>query len=162
MDIFIELTVIVLVAALFAVIMRLLRQPLIVGYILAGILSGPYFLNILHSREHIELFSKIGITILLFIVGLNLSPKVIREVGKVSLITGLGQVIFTSAVGFVIAIVLGIDRIAALYVAIALTFSSTILFLNFFPTGEIYTSYTAKSQLAFCWFRILQPPLFCF
>ncbi|RJR23779.1 sodium:proton exchanger [Candidatus Microgenomates bacterium] len=142
MDIFIELTVIVLVAALFAVIMRLLRQPLIVGYILAGILSGPYFLNILHSREHIELFSKIGITILLFIVGLNLSPKVIREVGKVSLITGLGQVIFTSAVGFVIAIVLGIDRIAALYVAIALTFSSTIIILKLLSDrGDLHKLY---------------------
>lgn len=142
MDIFIELTVIVLIASLFAVVIRLLKQPLIVGYILAGILSGPYFLNLLHSKEQIELFSKIGITILLFIVGLNLSPKVIREVGKVSLITGLGQVIFTSLIGFFIAIFLGIDRIAAIYVAIALTFSSTIIILKLLSDkGDLHKLY---------------------
>lgn len=130
MEIFIELTFIITVAAVFAILARLLRQPLIVGYILAGIFSGPYFLNILQSEEFIELFSRIGITALLFIVGLHLSPKVIREVGKVSLITGVGQVVFTSVIGFFIALVLGIERIAAFYIAIALTFSSTIIILK--------------------------------
>lgn len=110
--------------------MRLLKQPLIIGYILAGIFAGPHILNILQSTEQIELFSRIGITVLLFIVGLSLSPKVIKEVGKVSLITGVGQVVFTSAIGFGIAIALGIDRVAAFYVAIALTFSSTIIILK--------------------------------
>jgi len=130
MGIFTELSVIILIATIIAMVMRLLKQPLIVGYIIAGIISGPYVLNILHSTEHIELFSKIGITVLLFIVGLNLSPKVIKEVGKVSLVTGIGQVLFTSLIGLVIALVLGIDRIAAFYVAIALTFSSTIIILK--------------------------------
>ena len=130
MGIFSELAVIILIATLLAMLMRLLKQPLIVGYIIAGIIAGPNVFNILQSTEHIELFSKIGITVLLFIVGLNLSPKVIREVGKVSLVTGVGQVIFTSAVGLFIALMLGIDRIAAFYVAIALTFSSTIIILK--------------------------------
>lgn len=130
MDIFIELTFIIAVATLFSILSRILKQPLIVGYILAGIFSGPYFLNILQSSEYIELFSKIGITALLFIVGLHLNPRVIREVGKVSLITGIGQVIFTSVIGFLIAVSLGIERIAAFYVAIALTFSSTIIILK--------------------------------
>lgn len=130
MGIFTELSLIILIATVLAFVMRLLKQPLIVGYIIAGILSGPYFFNILKSTDHIELFSKIGITVLLFIVGLSLSPKVIKEVGKVSLVTGIGQVLFTSAVGLGIALVLGIDRIAAFYVAIALTFSSTIIILK--------------------------------
>jgi len=130
MEIFTELAIVVSVATGIAFAMRALKQPLIVGYILAGILVGPYALNVLRSTHEIELFSKIGITVLLFIVGLNLSPKVIREVGKVSLVTGLGQVIFTSAIGFLIALILGIDRVAALYVSIALTFSSTIIILK--------------------------------
>jgi Kef-type K+ transport system membrane component KefB/Trk K+ transport system NAD-binding subunit len=67
---------------------------------------------------------------LLFIVGLSLNPTVIREVGRVSLVTGIGQVVFTSVIGFLIAIFLGIDRIAALYISIALTFSSTIIILK--------------------------------
>ncbi|HVF69717.1 MAG TPA: cation:proton antiporter family protein [Xanthomonadales bacterium] len=130
MEIFVEISVLLFIATVFALLMRALKQPLVVGYIIAGVVAGPYLLNILHSKEHIELFSKIGITILLFIVGLNLSPKVIKDVGKVSVIGGLGQIIFTSLIGFSIAVFLGIDRIAAMYVAIALTFSSTIIVLK--------------------------------
>lgn len=142
MEIFIELTGIVLIATICAVVMKLLRQPLIVGYILAGIIAGPYVLNLIHSTESIELFSKIGITVLLFIVGLSLSPKVIKDVGKVSLVTGLGQVIFTSVIGFAIALLLGIDRIAALYISIALTFSSTIIILKLLSDkGDVHKLY---------------------
>lgn len=130
MELFIETSLILVCALGIALVMRLLKQPLIVGYILTGIIVGPYGINMLHSGEVLELFAKIGITILLFIVGLNLNPQVIREVGKVSLVTGLGQVLFTSIVGFAIAMLLGIDRVAALFVAIALTFSSTIIILK--------------------------------
>ncbi len=130
MEIFVEISALLFIATIAAVFMRVLKQPLVVGYILAGILAGPHFLNILHSKEHIELFSKIGITILLFIVGLNLSPKVIKEVGKVSIIGGLGQIIFSTLIGFSISVFLGIERVAAIYIAIALTFSSTIIVLK--------------------------------
>lgn len=107
-----------------------MRQPLVVGYILSGIVVGPYLLDILRSGEQVELFSKIGITVLLFIVGLGLNPFVIKEVGKVSLITGLGQVIFTSLIGFFIIKTFGYDNITSIYIAIALTFSSTIIILK--------------------------------
>lgn len=130
METFIEISLIIAIATGVSVVMRILRQPLIVGYILSGILAGPYVFNLVHSVETIELFSKIGITILLFIVGLHLSPAVIKEVGKVSLATGIGQVLFTSLIGFLIALVLGLDQVAALYTAIALTFSSTIIILK--------------------------------
>ncbi|MEK7572170.1 MAG: cation:proton antiporter [Patescibacteria group bacterium] len=130
MEVFLELTLIIVLATVVGIVMKLLKQPLIVGYIFSGILAGPYFFNILHAKEEMELFSKLGIAVLLFIVGLNLNPRVIREVGKVSLLTGIGQVVLTSVVGFVIALLLGIDRIAAMYVAIALTLSSTIIVLK--------------------------------
>lgn len=130
MDIFIEIGLILLVATIVSIIMKLLKQPLIVGYIISGVLVGPYLLGILNSVEQIELFSKIGITILLFIVGLSLRPETIKETGKVSLITGLGQIIFTSIIGFFIMILLGFDKITSLYGSIALTFSSTIIILK--------------------------------
>lgn len=130
MEIFFELSIIIAVAMAVSILMKFLKQPLIVGYILTGILVGPYVLGVVHSGEVLELFSKIGITILLFIVGLNLSPNVIKEVGKVSLITGVGQVIFTSAIGFILSLFLGVDRIAAIFIAVALTFSSTIIILK--------------------------------
>lgn len=142
MTIFIELSIIIVVATVAALLMRLLRQPLIVGYILTGIVVGPYALDLLHSKEEMELFSKIGISILLFIVGLTLNPDIVREVGKTSLITGIGQVLFTSSIGFFIVYALGFGVTASLYVAIALTFSSTIIILKLLSdrgdTGKLY------------------------
>ncbi len=130
MDAFVEIGLILAVATLVSIVMRLLRQPLIVGYILSGVIVGPYALGIIKTTEHIELFAKFGIAILLFVVGLSLKPDVIREVGKVSLVTGLGQVIFTSILGFGIMRLLNFDVISSLYGAVALTFSSTIIILK--------------------------------
>jgi Kef-type K+ transport system membrane component KefB len=113
-----------------------------VAYILAGIIVGPMLLNITSGSDSFELFSQVGITILLFIVGLHLNPTVIKEVGSVSLITGIAQVLFTSLIGFGIGIVLGLDKVAALYVSIALTFSSTIIILKLLSDkGHVHTLY---------------------
>jgi len=130
MEVFIELSVILGVTVLIAGIMRLLKQPLIIGYILAGIIVSPYFLNIVQSTETIKVFSQIGVALLLFIVGLSLSPRVIKEVGKVSLITGIGQITFTSLIGFFISRLLGFSVIVSLYIGIALAFSSTIIIMK--------------------------------
>jgi len=130
MSVFAELSIIIGIAAGISILMKVLRQPLVVGYILSGVLVGPFFLDLLRSVEALELFSKIGIAILLFIVGLSLNPIVIREVGKVSLLTGVGQVVFTSIIGFLIVRALGYGAVASTYIAIALTFSSTIIILK--------------------------------
>jgi Kef-type K+ transport system membrane component KefB len=149
MPIIYEISLLLGLAALVSIIMRALRQPLIVGYIITGILAGPYIFNLIHSSHQLELFSKIGIIFLLFIVGLHLNPKIVGEVGKVSLITGVGQILFTSLVGFIIALLLGIDRLAALYVAIALTFSSTIIILKLISDkGDLEKLY-AKIAIGF-------------
>ncbi|MCA9369866.1 MAG: cation:proton antiporter [Pseudomonadales bacterium] len=137
-----EITLLLALTAGISLVMKLIRQPLIIGYILAGVLAGPYMLGILTDTHSIELFSTFGITILLFIVGLHLNPLVIREVGKVSLVTGLGQVLFTSLVGFLISLLIGLNVIAALYCSIALTFSSTIIILKLLSDkGDIQSLY---------------------
>lgn len=142
MPVFLEITIVLLITMVISFVMKYIKQPLVVGYILAGIIVGPAVLDILHSHDTLDLFSKLGITILLFIVGLHLSPRVIKEVGKVSLITGVGQVLVTSVTGFAIALLLGIDKVAAVYVAIALTFSSTIIILKLLSDkGDIHSLY---------------------
>ena len=130
MEVFIELSIIICITVLVAGITRLLKQPLIIGYILAGIIVSPYFLDIVQSTETIKVFSQIGVALLLFIVGLSLSPRVIKEVGKVSLITGIGQIVFTSLFGFLISRLLGFSVIVSLYIGIALAFSSTIIIMK--------------------------------
>ncbi len=105
----------------------LLRQPLIVAFIAVGILLGPSGFGVVVQRDEIELFARLGIALLLFVVGLKLDVHIIRTVGPVALLAGLGQVVFTSVVGYLIALALGMEHIAAIYVAVALTFSSTII-----------------------------------
>ncbi len=127
MEVFLEISLIIAIAAAIALVMQLLRQPLVLGHIITGIVVGPAVLNIIHSKEAIEVFSHLGITALLFIVGLSLSPRVIREVGKVALIAGLGQVIFTTAIGYGIGAAFGFAPMVSLFLAVAFTFSSTII-----------------------------------
>ncbi len=141
-SIFVELSIIIIIAVVIAAIMRLLRQPLVIGYILTGIVVSPYFLNIVKSTDAIATFAQIGIVLLLFMVGLNLNPRIIKDVGKVSLVTGVGQVIFTSLIGFFIGKLLGFSTVVSIYVAIALTFSSTIIILKLLSDkGDMETLY---------------------
>jgi len=107
-----------------------LRQPLLIMFLAAGILVGPSALGLIESHGQIELLADIGIALLLFIVGLRLDLHLIRTMGAVALATGLGQIVFTSAIGFAIALALGMDMVGAAYVAVALTFSSTIIIVK--------------------------------
>jgi Kef-type K+ transport system membrane component KefB len=107
-----------------------LRQPLIMAFILVGILVGPSGLALAGVDEGLHLLAEIGITVLLFVVGLKLDLHLIRTMGPVALVLGLGQILLTSLVGYGIAIALGLTVISALYVAVALTFSSTIILVK--------------------------------
>ncbi len=129
-DIFTEMAVLLLLAAAVGAIGVRLRQPLIVSFIAVGILVGPSVLGLVSANDQIDLLAKFGITLLLFVVGLKLDLHIIRTMGPVALATGLGQVVFTSVFGYLIAITLGMTPIAALYVAVALTFSSTIIIVK--------------------------------
>src|SRR6266404_3926700 len=130
MEPFLEFTALVILATVVSIVLRVLKQPLVVGYIVTGILLGPHFLNVVHTTSYIELFSKIGITILLFIVGLNLKPSVIKEVGKASVVGGLGQIVITILLGITIPSLLGITFLDSLYIGLAVSFSSTIIILK--------------------------------
>lgn len=141
-SVFIELSLIVVLAVIVSGIMKLFRQPLIIGYIITGIIAGPLFLNIVKSTDMVATFSHFGIVFLLFIAGLSLNPRIMKSVGKVSLITGIGQVLFTTLIGFFIAKLLGFPDISALYIAIALTFSSTIIIVKLLSDkGDLQTLY---------------------
>jgi len=130
LSVFLELGTILVIATVLAGIMKFLRQPLLIGYILTGILVSPHFLNLVESDKTIALFSHIGVSLLLFIVGLGLDLNTFKTVGKVSIITGVGQVLFTSIFGAIISLLLGFSPIESIYIAVALTFSSTIIIMK--------------------------------
>lgn len=127
---FMEIAAVLALAAAAGILGLLLKQPLIVAFIATGIIAGPDVLGIVESAEHVALLAQIGIALLLFLVGLKLDLHIVRSLGAVALATGLGQVAFTSAVGFVICLALGLSPVTSAYVAVALTFSSTIIIVK--------------------------------
>jgi Kef-type K+ transport system membrane component KefB len=127
---FVSVALILALAVVAGALAKLLRQPIIVSYIIVGILAGPTAFNLVEGADEIRLFAKFGIAILLFLVGLKLDFHMIRTTGKVAAIAGLAQVLFTAVVGFGIALLFGLDVTTASYVAVALTFSSTIIIIK--------------------------------
>jgi Kef-type K+ transport system membrane component KefB len=117
----------ILVAAGAAVLLaRPLNIPSIVAYIAVGLLLGPIS-GLLVVDEAMHLISDAGIALLLFLVGLELSIAKVRDVGPVALVAGLGQVVFTAAGGFGLSWLLGFTTMESIFLATALTFSSTVV-----------------------------------
>lgn len=127
-QIFIQLAVILLTAFLVSYFVRAFKQPLIIGYIIAGIIISPFIIQFGASESIIQSFSKFGIAFLLFIVGLHLNPRVIKEVGSQALVIGLLQMILTFGIGFAASLfLLNLDATSSAYIGVALSFSSTII-----------------------------------
>ncbi len=147
-QIFIQLAIILLTAFVFSYFARLLKQPIIIGYILSGIIISPFILVFGASAEIINVFSKFGIAFLLFIVGLHLKPKTIKEIGISSVLIGLAQIIFTFFVAFIISLkLLNLDVISSAYIGIALAFSSTIIVMKLFSDKQDLDSLYAKISI---------------
>jgi len=122
-----EVAVLVVAAAVVGAIAVRLRQPLIVAFIAVGVLAGPSALDVIRADEQIHLLAELGIALVLFVVGLKLDVRVIRDTGRVALTAGVVQIGFTAGVGFALSMLLGLDLVTAAYVAMALSFSSTII-----------------------------------
>jgi len=127
-EVLLSISLIIGLAALATIIARIIRQPPIIAYIVAGILAGPLFFNIITgASDMIQLLAHIGVSFLLFIVGLNLDLRVFKEVGWTSIFAGSAQIVITALVGFFIAIGLGLNNLTAVYLGIVLAFSSTVI-----------------------------------
>lgn len=130
-SIFIDTSLILSVAICIAFFVQLLKQPLIISYIITGIVCGPLLLGLTNANhDFFNILAEIGVILLLFLVGLSLNISYLRKIGKVAVITGVGQVIFTSLIGFVLLLTIGFEAESAVYLAIAITFSSTIVIMK--------------------------------
>ena len=129
-EVFAEFALILLVSAVAGAIGLRLRQPVIIAYIVVGILVGPSLFGLVSAHSQIDLLAQVGIAVLLFLVGLKLDLHQVRKLGAVALATGLGQLTFTIVFGFIIILLMGKGLMEALYVAVALTFSSTIIIVK--------------------------------
>ena len=130
-NIFIQLAILFGITISVAFIMRLLRQPLMSAYIVAGIIAGPLWLNLLHGdSETYQAFSQFGVVLLLFVVGLSLNLNHLKQIGKVAITTGFAQVLLTASAGFFILRYLGFSAVSAFYLGVGITFSSTVIIVK--------------------------------
>ncbi len=148
--IFLDIGIIIIIASVVAIVAKKYRQPIIPAYILAGLILGPGLVwlldqtviqsmfhitssfDLISNKELIFTLSEVGIAFLLFIVGLEIDLKRLKDVEFVSSVGGLSQMIILFPLGFLFAIILGFTRVESIYLGILLVFSSTMVVLKMF------------------------------
>ena len=117
---------ILLTAAVAVIGLRAIRVPTIVAYMAAGLVLGPIG-GVLTVTDSVHLIAEVGIALLLFLVGLELSLEKIRGVGRVAALGGAIQMGITALAGWLVATAFGLPLASALVIALAVTFSSTVV-----------------------------------
>ncbi|HLD04592.1 MAG TPA: cation:proton antiporter [Candidatus Nanoarchaeia archaeon] len=132
-----DIGIIIIFAAIVGFIIKGLKQPIILAYILAGLLIGPYGFHLIGEERTIEIIAELGITFLLFVVGLEMNFGKIKEVGKVVVVGGILQVALSFLVAFVAAKFLQFEVMPSIYAGIVVAFSSTLLVVSWLADKKI-------------------------
>ena len=129
-----DLTLIAIYAGLTTLIFKWLKQPVVLGYVLAGIIAGPYltFFPSITDKENIKIWADIGVIFLLFSLGLEFSFKKIVNVGKTAVITGMMNIIFLLFIGYSTGLLLGWSTINSLFLGGMISMSSTTIIIKAF------------------------------
>ena len=135
-------------AALFATLFLYLKQPIILAYIVLGIVVGPKGFGLINDAELIEQLAHIGIILLLFLIGLNFQPaKLVGLLGRVGIITLVTCFIFMLS-GLAIPLAFGYPFIDSLIIGAALMFSSTIVSLKLIPTTQLHHHHVGEVMIS--------------
>jgi CPA2 family monovalent cation:H+ antiporter-2 len=124
-----DFAIIMVVASVMALVSYRLKQPMVIGYIVAGMIIGPYtppFSFILHP-EILNLLAEIGIVLLLFVVGLEYPIAKLRSVGRKALIIAFSEAFGTFGLGFAVGQVIGMTLFDSLFIALAISVTSTVV-----------------------------------
>ena len=140
----IEFGIILIVASALGIIAKVFRQPLILAYLAAGVLIGPLAFGVVKDQQIIETFATIGIIFLLFLIGLELNPKKLLEVGLSATIIGLGQIFLSGLVYYIIASLFGLSGIGGFYLALAFSFCSTAIIVTILSSRKELDSLQGK------------------
>lgn len=141
-----DMALILLVGALVTILFKRIRQPLVLGYIIAGFLVGPHFsyLPTIVDHENIETFAEIGVIMLLFSLGLEFSFKKLVKVGGSASITAVVEILFVGLGGYLTGYLLGWNQMDSLFLAGMLASSSTTIILKAFDELGLKSKQFAK------------------
>jgi len=146
-NLLVDIGIVFIVAAFFALLVRAIKQPYIIGYILAGIVIGPIGLGWISDYDSIITLSELGIVFLLFIVGLELDIRKVKHLGFVAFVTGIGQIIFTFLITMIFLNSLGFELIQVLFLSLAFTLSSTIVVIKLYSDRNEMNTLHARIAL---------------
>lgn len=145
MPVFTGLAIVMVLAAVGAILARLLRQPLLLGYaIVGGLLSVSGFASNPQIKELLQFCGQIGVTLLLFLVGLELPITDLKHVGKNVILAGVSQVLLTMLLGMTVSYFLGWDLVSGSFIGLGLAFSSTIVVIKILTEKKDLTSLYGK------------------
>ena len=127
-----DLALILVLAAIASLVFKLLKQPAVLGYIVAGFLTSPHFafLPTVSSHENIEFWAQIGIIVLLFSLGLEFSFKKLLKVGGTAVLTALIIVVGMMGSGYLVGKLLGLDAINSIFLGGMISMSSTTIIIK--------------------------------
>lgn len=148
-EIFLQITIIIVLSALIAVIFKVLKQPTILAYIFTGILISLLGVFPENNGHVFNSLSKIGITLLLFMLGLEIQVNELKSVGKTVLVAGVGQTLLTAVIGFLLCKLIGFSNLTSFYASLALTFSSTIVVVKLLSDKKDVNSLYGKISIGF-------------
>ena len=124
-----DFAVIMIISAIMLGITFKLRQPMVLGYIIAGMVIGPYTppFSLIHDLETVNVFAELGIVMLLFIVGTEFPITKLRSVGRISIIVALFETVGTLILSFLVAQALHLSFVDSIFLALAMSITSTVI-----------------------------------
>lgn len=129
-----DLAICIVAAWVFSVLGQVLKQPLLLAYLVAGFVVGPVGMGLVHDRESIATISQIGLILLLFMIGLEIDLKKILGMGKLIMVTSAAQILGSSLLGVIffrgLGFSLGGGSFDALYLGVAIALSSTVIIVK--------------------------------
>lgn len=135
-QVFIALSFIIWIVLLSVGLMKLLKQPMIIWYIIAGTAISLFMPSLLQANTAFQSFGNLGIALLLFMVGMELNPTIIKDLWKTATIAWISQVIATGVLWYFIATFMWFDTMTSIFLSIGFAFSSTIVVLKLLGDKE--------------------------
>jgi monovalent cation:H+ antiporter-2, CPA2 family len=127
-----DFAVIMIVASVMTLIFYKLKQPVVIGFIVAGIIIGPYSppFSLIHNLDVLNLFAELGVILLLFTVGMEFPIQKLRDVGRKAIIIASSEAFGTLIIGFIVALSLGLGFYDSLFIALAISVTSTVIIMR--------------------------------
>jgi CPA2 family monovalent cation:H+ antiporter-2 len=142
LEIGLDLLIVLVTAVIGGMLARWLRLPVILGYLVGGIVVGPFGLGFVHETETVNSLAEIGVVLLLFAIGLEFSLKELLRMGRIAVIGGIAQILITAMAGFGLGRLVGLSLVGAVFFGFIIALSSTMVVLKLLmERGELDTTH---------------------